>query len=190
MTTTPVPIASPPADTAPSSGEPSWLVKAIGVAVMVIPAVIAFVNPGGRLSAPSLVAAVTLGGLLVGAVIVLVDTIAKNGMSKAGLERTVSEEEAWFRANYATIRSTFEAAKPALDAIPGVPAALDAVTKDVADLKARAATVPSTDVSAIEGVVRQLVPQLVIPNVLAAPAAAAAPPEAPPAPAPAPAVSP
>jgi hypothetical protein len=122
-------------------GTTAWLPKLVAL-VPFAGAVVTYIDPGNKIPSGSLQAAVTLGLVVVALIIFTVDEILKNGLSKSGIEKTVSTEEAWFRANYADIRSTYEAVKPALDAIPGVPAAQVAVESEVSALKARFDALP------------------------------------------------
>jgi hypothetical protein len=130
-----------PAPRVSASSPPWWLLKAFSL-VPLVGAVITYFDPDNKIQPGAVQAAVILGLVLFTAVIVLVDEILKNGMSKAGLAKTVTEEEAWIKDNYAEIRSTFEAAKPALDALPGVPAALAAAQGEVSNLARRFDSLP------------------------------------------------
>lgn len=133
---------------APSSSIPTWLPKAVSAAVAAVAIVLAVWHPHHFADTAAAQAAVTLAGLVVAGLIFAVHLIGENGLSRAGIEKDLSEEEAWVKANYAALRSTFEAAKPALDSIPSVPAGLSAVTADVAELKAKVEAIPASQIQA------------------------------------------
>ncbi|MCU4184037.1 hypothetical protein K6U06_06670 [Acidiferrimicrobium sp. IK] len=161
----------PPLSLTADTGTPTWLTHALTVLLPVVAVVLAVWQPGNvKLSAASQ-AAVIVGGLVLAAALHAVHLITRNGLSKAGLTKTITEEEQWVKANIDTLKSVATQAKPLLDSIPGGPAALATMQSDLADVKARVGQVPQTDRAAIAEVVKELV----IPNVLAASPAAAPP---------------
>lgn len=153
------------------AGTPSWLPKIVALLLALAGPGLAIGDPGNKIPSGAVSATIILGSFFIAAIVFTVHLVGENGLSKAGLERTVSEEEAWFKQNYAEIKSTFEAAKPALDQIPGVPAALADVQGKLDALNTR---VPEIDRQAVASAVRAFFDNPVAAGVPAGPAPAPA----------------
>ncbi|MDP9168702.1 MAG: hypothetical protein M3O32_22005, partial [Actinomycetota bacterium] len=128
---------------------PSWLTHGLTLLIPVVGVVLSLWQPGKIDLTAGAQAAVILGGFALAAGLHAVHVITINGLTKAGLTKDVTEAEAWFTANYDTLRTTFEAAKPALDAIPGVPAALNQVQTTLAAVQAKVDAVPQAQRQAV-----------------------------------------
>jgi hypothetical protein len=156
---------------------PAWLSHALTLLIPVVAGLIAIFRPGDVVNTPSAQAVLMLGALVMAGVIHVALLAKENGLTKAGLAKTITEEEAWIRSNYGVLRSTFEAAKPALDLIPGVPAALATAQADLEQVKATVAGIPAVQKQAVLETLSGLVGQ----SSLARPSVPTGPPGASPA---------
>ncbi len=150
---------------------PSWLTHGLTLLIPVVGVVLSLWQPGKIDLTAGAQAAVILGAFALAAFLHAVHVVTVNGLTKAGLTKDVTEAEAWFTANYETVRSVFEAAKPALDAIPGVPAALNEVQNTLAAVQAKVDAVPATQRQAVLDVLGTLGGPLTAPPAAPAPPA-------------------
>jgi hypothetical protein len=125
-----------PTDTSPLE------VKIVALVLAIAGPVLAFVDPSGKFSTADAQVLITLGAWVIAAAIYVGHLILRNGLSKAGIGKTLTEEEQWLKANAPALKATYEAAKPALDELPGVPAAQAAAEQEITSLKARFDALP------------------------------------------------
>lgn len=161
--TSPAPVAPVMPVLTPDTDEPSWLVHLIAVLVAAVPIALAVWQPG-HVNLTSAAQATIIGiGLAGVAIFYAVRTLAKNGLSKAGLTKTVTEEEAWLHANATTIRNVFEQAKPALEALP---AAQNLVDEAQLRLQETITKAGDTNLDNLQTAIKAALPTLVHPWAL------------------------
>lgn len=160
------------------STTPAWLPKLVALLLLIAGPVLAYLDPDGKIKSGLVQAVIILVFVVVAAAIFTVHLILENGLSKTGITKTITEEEAWVRAHAAELQSTFNAAKPALDAIPGVPAALAAANGEISSLKARFDALPpeqQVDLDAVAETAKNKVFAALAANASQSPAPVAAP---------------
>lgn len=170
---------TPITPTTPTSDRTSSLeTHFVALLVVVVALIITIWQPEHVSLIPAAQAAVVAAGLLVAGIVEAVHVVTRNGITKAGIEKTVTEEAAWVKANYAELRSSFEQAKPALVALPGFRSAVDAISgevqavkKDVGDVKATVASLPAGQRTAAAAAVREIFGALDAPQAAVQPAA-------------------
>lgn len=146
MSTTPNGLTGLSADT----GTPRWLTTLISALLVVIPSVLAIWKPNGSFSSASAQALIVGIGVAAAGLVHLARLVAENGLKKAGIAKTITEEESWIKANWSDLTGTFTAAKVAVDTIPGVPTKLAEVSALAEDTKARVDAIPPTDLTALK----------------------------------------
>jgi hypothetical protein len=139
------------------AGVPAWLIRAVAAVLGVAGPVFAWVDPGNHLPHGGIQAAVILGFLIVSAAIFLVHLVLaavhEYGWNLNAAAHIATGAQSEFDQLWPEFKATYETAKPALDAIPGVQGAIDAISSDVTALKARTETAgldPSAVVAAFE----------------------------------------
>jgi hypothetical protein len=155
------------------TGVPAWLTRLTAALVAIVPSVLAWVDPGSKLPHGAIQACVILAGLLVGGAIGLVHLIHSDvheyGWSMNAVTHMDTEAEAEIKTLWPEFKQTYETAKPALEAIPGVQGTLDAVTADVAALKAKEQATgldPAAIVAALEQATGMTFPRAAAPAVV------------------------
>lgn len=176
MSTTPNGVT----DLTPDTGTSSWVTHAVSLLLVAVPTALAVWKPNGAFTSATAQAVIVAAGVLAAGVVHLVKLVSENGLTKAGIEKTVSEEEQWVKANYTDLQETFNGAKQALAAVPGLPERLSGVEALAHQVEAKVDAVPAPEKVSIE----QLA-DLVLPHVFQRLAAAAVGPTAASVPAPA-----
>ena len=119
----------------PDTGTPDIITHIVTALLPVISVILAWWHPHKLITTGSAQAAVIIAGILAAAVVHAVWLVQKNGLTKIGLAKTVSEEESWLKANWQTMRTEWAAAQPAIAALPDGLATINQVTHDVDVLK-------------------------------------------------------
>lgn len=114
-----------------------------------------------HLSSSAAQALVILAGLVAGGIVRAVRIVSENGITAAGLSKSVSEEEAWVKANAPAIKASYDAAVPALEAVKGGAAAVTAAQTDLAAAVKLYDTVPAAQREAAIAVLREFLPTLI-----------------------------
>jgi hypothetical protein len=125
----------------------------VTLAVAGVPVVLAWWRPKHVLSTPDAQAAVVIAGLTLAIIIHAVKIILANRLDKAGIEKDAIATESWVRDNSAEIKTLFVAAKPALDAIPGVPAGLAEAQREIAEIQAKLDALPAAQEAAAKAAI-------------------------------------
>lgn len=167
----------------PDTKTPTWVTHAVSLLLVAVPVALSVWKPNGAFTSTAAQAVIVAAGVLAAGVVHLVKLVCDNGLSKAALEKTVSEEEQWVKANYTDLQQTFTGAQKALAAVPGLPERLSGVEALAHQVEAKVEAIPAPEKVSIE----QLA-DLVVPHVFSKLAAAAVAPTAAPVPAPAPGV--
>lgn len=184
--TAPVTPAKPATVTVPVETPvttPAWLIKATAVLVVIAGPAFAWIDPSGKIDTATAQAVVTLGSLIVGAIIFSIQfvlaAVHKNGFTKLALTNIASAEDAEFKALWPQFQTLWATASPVLSQLPD----MTKVTADVAELKSTVAAIPEAQKQAALDAMRQLLAvganTVTAPNAtIATPAAEAAPPVA------------
>jgi hypothetical protein len=146
MSTTPNGLTSLSADT----GTPSWITNLVTFLLVAVPVALSVWKPNGSFTSANTQAVIVGLGVLAAGLVHLVKLLSENGLKKAGIAKTITEEESWVKANFADLTGTFTAAKAAVATIPGLPAHLAQVDTAVADVKGRLDAIPPTDAAALK----------------------------------------
>ena len=117
MATT-TPITVPVVPVTPDTGTPDFITHAATVLLVVVPLALAWWHPHKVIPTGAAQAAVIIAGIVAAGLVHGVWLVQKNGLTKVGLAKTVSQEESWLRANWQTIRTEWAAAQPAIAALP------------------------------------------------------------------------
>jgi len=164
MSTTPNQVT----ELTPDTATPTWVTHTVSLLLVAVPVVLSVWKPNGAFTSTTAQAVIVAAGVLAAGVVHLVKLVCENGLSKAGLEKTVSEEEAWVKANYADLQQTFGNAQKALASVPGLPERLSGVETLAHTVEAKVDSIPAPEKVSIE----QLA-DLVLPHVFSKLAAAA-----------------
>jgi hypothetical protein len=121
---------TPPEPVIPSSF-PAWESRLVKFLLVAVPTILAIWQPNRTFNTPQTQAAIIAAGVIAAAIVHLVDVISTNGITKAGLQKTVSEEVAWVESNFGTIKS----AAGVLATLPGLPNRLGGIETTVAQVK-------------------------------------------------------
>lgn len=128
----------------PPVGVPAWATRLAAALVGIAGPVVAWIDPAHRIPPGAVQAAVILAFLAAGLVIFAIHLIHSDvheyGWTMAAARHVESDAEAEFRQAWPQIKQAFEDAKPVLDQVHGVSGVIDALSKDVTDLKAREQT--------------------------------------------------
>jgi hypothetical protein len=116
-------------------GPPPWVSYALTFGLPLVGSAMATVDPAHTIPTPDAKALVIVAGFVLGVAAHLIGVLRANGLTKAGLQRTWTDEEQWLRTEAPAIKDVYERGKVALDAIPGVPQALAAVQAKLAELE-------------------------------------------------------
>lgn len=125
-------------------GVPAWLIRICAAAVGLAGPIVAWIDPNGAIPPGAGQAAVILAFLIVGAAIFLTHLILaavhEYGWTMNAVTHIDAAAEAEFKQLWPEMKQAYADAKPALDQVQGVPGVIDALSKDVADLKAKEET--------------------------------------------------
>lgn len=151
MTQTPTTLPAAP------QGVPAWLIRAAAGVLAVAGPLFAWIDPGNHLPHGAIQACVILGFLVVAAVLFLTHLVLaavhEYGWNLNAASYIATGVESEVAQVWPEFKQTYEQAKPALDAIPGVQGTIDALSADVTALKARDQTAgldPAAVVTAFE----------------------------------------
>lgn len=144
---------------ATTSGTPAWIATAETLLFPAVGLLAARFWP--HLSSAAAQAVVILAGLVVGGIVRGARVVSENGISKAGIVKSVSDEEAWIKGNAPAIKAAYEAAVPAIDTIKGGAAAIAAAQSTLAAATAAVLSVPVDQRNAVIGVLRDYLPGVV-----------------------------
>lgn len=159
MTTTPA-TTTTPTPAKPKPLEPVWLAHLVGLVLIAVPIVLAVWQPGHSFHTATAQAAIVVAGVAAAGILHIVHLVTINGLTKAGLLRTVHEEAAWLHANWADISGAISTARNLAGSID--PALLARTEAAVSSLQSQVSSLSASDTAAVESVVRRLV----IPGVL------------------------
>lgn len=144
---------------ATTSGTPAWVATAETLLFPIVGLLAARFCP--HLSSAAAQAVVILAGLVAGGIIRAVRVVSENGISKAGIVKSVSDEEAWIKANAPAIKGAYQAFAPLLDQVQGGAAAIADAKKVLSDATAAVQSVPASQRQAAEDVLRQYLPGVI-----------------------------
>jgi hypothetical protein len=136
------------------TGVPAWAIRAVAAVVAIVGPLLAWIDPGKAIPKGAVQAAVMLAFLVVGAIIFLVHLIYaavhEYGWNLTAAKNVATDAEKELEALWPEFKDTYNAAKPALDALPGFTAGLASVTSEVDKLKASSGLNPGEVVAALE----------------------------------------
>jgi hypothetical protein len=140
----------------PDTDTPAWITHVLTVAIPLAGFGVSLWDPNGALKSGPVEAAVILGSFVIAAAIHLVRLVAKNGLTRVGLEHDITTTETWLHENSAVVKSTFDQVAPLLNLIPEWRTALMKVSADVAQVKGRVDAIPADQTAAAVAALRAI----------------------------------
>lgn len=172
-TTTTTTSTAPTGTSLPKPLEPVWLTHLIGALLVAVPVVLAVWQPGHSFHTAAAQAAIVVAGVAAAGLLHLVHLVVLNGLTKAGVLRSVHEEAAWLHSNWSDVLAAIDGAKSLVGSVD--PALLHRTEATVAALQSQVGALTATsEVGALsatnQAAVEATIRKLVIPGVLQTPA--------------------